>query len=221
MYGESSVIDSSLMGFLVSLIRKYCQLKQIISIYWHTIFARLSNWPYLNCGKGVRLHKGLQIKQFFWQQGDLRITLCGKNKIGAYTVIQGSAKLTFGVGSYCCEYCVFGVNEKIDIGRNVMIAPAVTIRDTDHCFDRTDIPMRNQGIITSPVTIEDDVWIGHGAIILKGVTIGTGAVVAAGAVVVKDVLPFSIVGGVPAKVISSRKPQTDANLVQKFVNCEK
>ncbi|MBI5750778.1 MAG: acyltransferase [Hydrogenophilales bacterium] len=85
-----------------------------------------------------------------------------------------------------------------------MIAQAVTIRDTDHGFDDVSIPMKSQGINTRPVKIEDDVWIGHGAIILRGVTIGAGAVVAAGALVNKDVPPYAIVGGVPAKVIRMR-----------------
>jgi acetyltransferase-like isoleucine patch superfamily enzyme len=55
-----------------------------------------------------------------------------------------------------------------------------------------------------PIIIEDDVWIGTGAIILKGVTIGEGAIVAAGALVIKDVPPYSVVGGIPAKVLKLR-----------------
>jgi phosphonate metabolism protein (transferase hexapeptide repeat family) len=58
-----------------------------------------------------------------------------------------------------------------------------------------------------PVTIGDDVWIGHGAIVLPGRTIGTGAVVAAGAVVTRDVAPYAIVAGVPARPIKTRFPQ--------------
>ena len=61
--------------------------------------------------------------------------------------------------------------------------------------------------IAQPVIIEDYVFIGPRAIILPGVTLGKGAVVAAGAVVTKDVEPFSIVGGVPAKVIGEREPK--------------
>ncbi len=109
-----------------------------------------------------------------------------------------------GCNSYIGEYSIIGCNEKIAIGRDVMIAQSVSIRDTDHVYEQIDIPMNQQGIITAPVIIDDNVWIGHGATILKGVHIGTGAIVAAGAVVTRNVEPFSIVGGVPAKKIGSR-----------------
>ncbi|MBM2294566.1 acyltransferase [Sulfitobacter pseudonitzschiae] len=119
-------------------------------------------------------------------------------------IIQGTGDFSMGRNSYLGEYSVIGCNERIEIGRDVMIAQSVSIRDTDHVFSRTDKPMNQQGIITAPIIVEDNVWIGHGATVLKGVRIGTGSVIAAGAVVVRDVEPFSIVGGVPAKKISSR-----------------
>ena len=104
------------------------------------------------------------------------------------------------------------INENIfiqggEIGNHVMIAPNVAILNSTHKIERTDIPMVMQeetwGI--NPV-IEDDVWIGRNAIILPGVTIGKGAVVAAGAVVTSNVDEYTIVGGVPAKFIKTRKP---------------
>jgi len=150
-------------------------------------------------GKGVRLRPFLNLNSSI-----LKIVLSGGNSIGAYSVIQGSGVIVFGHKSFCGDFCIFGVNEKINIGDNVMIAQAVTIRDTDHVFSALDKPMADQGITTSPVVIEHDVWIGHGAIILKGVRIGKGAIVAAGAVVKADVPPYSIVGGVPARIISHR-----------------
>jgi acetyltransferase-like isoleucine patch superfamily enzyme len=88
-----------------------------------------------------------------------------------------------------------------------MIAQLVSIRDTDHGYKRMDIPMNQQGIETDSVAIGNDVWIGHGVLITKGVTIGEGAIVAGGAVVTKDVPAFTIVGGVPAKLIKQRTKQ--------------
>lgn len=92
------------------------------------------------------------------------------------------------------------------IGNNVMIAANTSLIANMHKHDRTDIPMNMQGkIVDNKVIVEDDVWIGRNAVVMPGVRIGTGSIVAAGAVVTKDVPPYSIVGGVPAKVIKKRK----------------
>jgi len=168
--------------------------------------------PYLRMGPGCRISKGFTINEFRALQGPgLKICLEGNNNIGLYTLIQGSAILKMGRGSYFSGYNVVGVNNGITIGKNVMIASHATIRDTDHATEHTDIPMKEQGIISAPVVIEDDVWIGHAAVILKGVTICKGAVVAAGAVVTKDVPPYAIVGGVPAKLIKYRNADEGTN----------
>lgn len=94
----------------------------------------------------------------------------------------------------------------VAIGNNVMMAPECVIMTSSHSFDRTDIPMVEQGVTEPrPVIIEDDVWIGTRAIILPGVTIGCGSIIGAGAVVTRDVESYSIVGGVLAKKIRSRR----------------
>jgi len=86
-----------------------------------------------------------------------------------------------------------------------MMGPDVMIYTQNHRFDRIDIPMIEQGNTEpKPVVIEDDVWIAARSIILPGVTIGKGAVIAAGAVVTKDVPPYTVVGGVPARKIKLR-----------------
>jgi acetyltransferase-like isoleucine patch superfamily enzyme len=69
--------------------------------------------------------------------------------------------------------------------------------------------MKEQGVTRSFIKIGDDVWLGAGSTVLAGVTVGRGAIIAAGAVVTKDVPSFSIVGGVPAKIIKSRKSVSD------------
>lgn len=96
----------------------------------------------------------------------------------------------------------------IRIGSKVMFGPNVIIRGGNHnttvlgryMFDIHEKRMEDD----QPVTIEDDVWVGAGAIILMGVTIGLGAIIGAGAVVTHDVAPYSVVAGVPARVIRSR-----------------
>lgn len=94
-----------------------------------------------------------------------------------------------------------GAAESVRIGRNVLIAGRVYISDHDHVFDHPDLPPGRAGLKTAPVVIEDEVWIGEGAVILKGVTVGKRAVIGANAVVTKDVAPYTVVGGIPARVI--------------------
>ncbi len=92
----------------------------------------------------------------------------------------------------------------VEIGDNVLIGPHVTIATVNHRFDRANIPIRKQGHIIKGVVVEDDVWLAAGVILLPGVRIGRGSVIAAGSVVTRNVEPYSIVGGVPAKEIKKR-----------------
>ncbi len=93
----------------------------------------------------------------------------------------------------------------ITIGDDVMMGPRCTIFSRNHRTDDPTRPMNTQGFEEDkPVVIGDDVWLGANTTILPGVHIGSGSIVAAGAVVTGDVPPYSIVGGVPARVLRSR-----------------
>jgi acetyltransferase-like isoleucine patch superfamily enzyme len=104
------------------------------------------------------------------------------------------------------SFCYIEATGGLTIGDDVSIAHSVSILTTNHNYADLDLPIRDQGVQERATTISDDVWIGCGSRILAGVTIGKGAVVAAGAVVTKDVEPYAVVGGVPARQIGSRKP---------------
>ncbi|GEP28832.1 acetyltransferase [Cryobacterium levicorallinum] len=94
----------------------------------------------------------------------------------------------------------------VTIGDDVMMGPNVAIHATNHAFTDLARPMIEQGFSESArVTIGNDVWIGRGAIILPGVTIGDHTIIAAGAVVTKDVEPYKMAGGNPARVIGDRR----------------
>jgi acetyltransferase-like isoleucine patch superfamily enzyme len=94
---------------------------------------------------------------------------------------------------------------KVEIGNWVMLASQVSIVGGDHEFEIAGTPSIWAGRrANKTVVIEDDVWVGHGTIIMHGVRIGEGAIVAAGSVVTKDVEPYTIVGGSPAKAIRDR-----------------
>lgn len=136
--------------------------------------------------------------------------VCGKlllAKCGKEVNIEKNANFAYAVE--LGDYSGLGINCTISgrtlIGAHVMMGPDVCILTKNHRFDRIDIPMDQQGMSNEkPVTICDDVWIGTRVIILPGVTIGTGAVIGAGAVVTKDVPPYAIVGGAPAKLLKYR-----------------
>jgi len=94
----------------------------------------------------------------------------------------------------------------VTIGDGVRIAAYAVINTADHDFSDPERMICEQGFRVAPVTIEDDVWIGTGAVIGKGVRIGRGSVIGAGAVVTKDIPPYSVAVGVPCRVVRSRRP---------------
>lgn len=96
----------------------------------------------------------------------------------------------------------------VTIGNHVNLAQGITVSALNHNFEDTRLRIDEQGVNTSEIIIDDDVWIGANAVITAGVHIGRHSVVAAGAVVTKDVPEYSVVGGVPAKVIRTIR-QTD------------
>lgn len=113
---------------------------------------------------------------------------------GFHLAINEGAKLTLGSG-YINNNATIDCFESITVGHGVAISSGVTIRDSDNHS------INGNTVVTAPIVIEDNVWIGLNATILKGVRIGKGSVVAAGAVVTKDVPENTLVGGVPARML--------------------
>jgi maltose O-acetyltransferase len=145
-----------------------------------------------------RLH-GLKLRIFLYRKIGMKI---GMNCVVRRGVYLGSPnELALGDGSFIGRanlYCTGGVR----IGKNVNVSDGAVIITAKH-----DVNSPAFEALYEPITVDDWAWIATNAIVLAGVTIGEGAVVAAGAVVTKDVLPYSIVGGNPAKVIGERKKQ--------------
>lgn len=111
------------------------------------------------------------------------------------------AFIRIGANSLIGELNVLRGQGGITIGDRVYTAPMVQMLAVNHVFDDPTRPMVEQGITAEGIVIEDDVWIGAGAIITDGVRICKGAVVAAGAVVTEDVAPYTVVGGTPARLL--------------------
>jgi acetyltransferase-like isoleucine patch superfamily enzyme len=103
--------------------------------------------------------------------------------------------------------CWLGVNNficgKVEIGNGVILGPNVSIPGATHSIS-SNRPVAKSDLIISGTIIEESVWVGSNSTIIDGITIGKGAVIAANSVVTKDVLPFAIVGGVPAAFIKFR-----------------
>lgn len=167
--------------------------RKIGALFYYTIATHMPASTSVNIGQKA-------IRAFC---GKLMLKSCGK-KVNIEKGAQFSPRTSLG------DYSGIGINARINgtctIGDYVMMGTDVVVITRNHAFERTDIPMMHQGFEQErPVVIGNDVWIGDRAIILAGVHVGDGAIIAAGAVVTHDVPPYSIVAGVPARVIKERK----------------
>lgn len=120
--------------------------------------------------------------------------------------VRITGKFSMGEGSSIAQNCtISGESAGVFIGKNVMIAPNVVIVAFAHGIKKINLPMSKQDYEEASVVIEDDVWIGANCTIVKGITIGTGSVIGANSFLNKNVQPYSIMGGVPAKLIGVRE----------------
>ncbi len=129
-----------------------------------------------------------------------------KFELGARSLIEDYSVINNAVGDVIIgEHSLIGVSNAVTgpvvIGNEVLIGQNVVISALDHGYEDVNTPISQQKCKTSLITIEDDVWIGANVVITSGVRIGTHSTVAAGSVVVKDVPPFSLVVGNPARLI--------------------
>lgn len=171
------------------LLRTFC----LVFYYLILIHLPASNNKYFKFLRRLRAY--FTSKLFLKAGKNINIEKGANFGIGSNIEIGNNS----GIGVYC------HVRGPLKIGSDVMMGPEVRILTNSHVFDRTDIPMRFQGNKVEAVEIGDDVWIGTRVIILPGVKIGKGSIIAAGAVVTKNVPSYSIVGGIPAKLIKYRK----------------
>jgi acetyltransferase-like isoleucine patch superfamily enzyme len=172
-------------------------------------WAAIENGVRLRYASNITLHHGTYL-----DYGTYLHACPGGIEVGPGTIVMHGAVLHvynfrnlpgsfIHIGRDCLvgEYSIIRGQGGVTIGDRVYTSPLVQIIAVNHVFDDPGKPFVDQGITTQGITIEDDVWLGSGAIITDGVHIGKGAVVAAGAVVVNDVPAHTIVGGVPARIL--------------------
>lgn len=178
------------------MLKKIYQLIQIATPHARGLIHSLMYfWVYKKLGRGVRI----------WANTHIRNKDCialGNNVTIPFGCFISPLSLTVGANSW------LGVNAficgRVSIGSNVAIGPGVVIPGASHSFrGNRDIVMTAPLEVIGTV-IKDGAWIGGNAVIIDGVTIGEGAVIGAGAVVTKNVPPFSIAVGNPARVIGCR-----------------
>lgn len=126
--------------------------------------------------------------------------------VGHQAILKGyyENELRIGDGTWIGQQCFFHAAGGLTIGANVGVGPAVKVITSMHEEAGRTIPILHAKVARAPVVIEDDADLGVGAIVLPGVRIGRGAQVGAGAVVTRDVPPYAVVAGSPARLLRER-----------------
>jgi acetyltransferase-like isoleucine patch superfamily enzyme len=175
--------------------------------YWRFLRFKLAN-PHVITTGFIFLGKRVEV---YARPGYGRLILGRWVHIGDGTSLRcHEGSLTIG------DKVVFGRNNvvnsylDISIGATTIVADMVYVTDFDHVFADASLPIKDQGIVKAPVRIGADVWLGTKVSVVRGTTILDGCVVAANAVVTKDLPPYSIAAGVPARVLRSRLDDHDA-----------
>ncbi|MED4288146.1 acyltransferase [Priestia megaterium] len=156
----------------------------------------------------LRVIKNILVAISYFTLNSLRIAKVKREantRIYYNVLVKEPQNIVIGKDTFINNGCLlWGAPEgKISIGNDVLFGPSVKIIASNH-GTALDYLIRENPWHDGDIVIEDDVWIGANVVILKGVTIGRGAVIAAGAIVNKDVEPYTIVGGIPAKKIKDR-----------------
>jgi acetyltransferase-like isoleucine patch superfamily enzyme len=192
-----TIVGIGLRGILYRLIMRMNGLAAIEN----NVRLRFAN--HITLGRGVYLDQGTYLHACpnGIQIGDNSIIMHGA-VLHVYN-FRGlpTAGIKIGKDSLVGEYSVIRGQGGVTIGDRVFTSPFTQILAVNHVFNDPNRPFVDQGITAEGIVIEDDVWLGAGAIVTDGVRVGKGSVVAAGAVVTKDVLPYTVVAGVPARQI--------------------
>jgi acetyltransferase-like isoleucine patch superfamily enzyme len=162
---------------------------------------------------GISLGRSATIERGVVLDGYARngIRIGARTRLGPFTAISCTSHLSFfgegfsiGEDSGIGEYSFIGAAGGVTIGDNVIMGQFISFHSQEHEFPDTDTPIRQQGTSQRGITIGDNCWIGARVTFLDGSQLGDGCVVAAGAVVRGEIPPFSVIAGIPARIVGSR-----------------
>lgn len=160
----------------------------------------------ITCGKSVTIDNNVKINALSKKGIYIgnNVSILNNTIIDCSGVFNNIGEgLTIGDNVGIAQNCFIQVRAHVSIGNDVIFGPNVSIFSENHLYQNTNIPIRKQGVTRQGVVIEDGVWIGTRAVVLDGVSIGKNSVIAAGSVVNKNVPPYTVYGGVPAKLIKN------------------
>ena len=198
-------------GGPLTLLR-FMRRNRMLNLKYGRLIVRLFRRRYLTpYGRRLKLD-GLA---FIGPKVVLQIGRGARVELGRWSWVGHGSKVrchegvvSIGAKTVLGQECTISAYQHVSIGRECVIADRVMLIDFDHGIVEVDRPIRHQGIYKRDVRVGNNVWIGYGACILRGVTVGDNAVIGTNAVVTKDVPPNAIVGGVPARIIRMRdEPQ--------------
>jgi acetyltransferase-like isoleucine patch superfamily enzyme len=195
-----------LHGGLITLLR-FMRAKGMLNFKYARLLARLGRKKLL-LGRRLRLD-GIA---FVGPRCELEVGRKGTLELGRWSWIGHGSKIrshegtvSIGAKTVLGQECTISSFQHVSIGRECVIADRVMLIDFDHGMVEVERPIRLQGIYKRDVHVGNNVWIGYGACILRGVIVGDNAVIGTNAVVTKDVPANAVVGGVPARIIRMRK----------------
>jgi acetyltransferase-like isoleucine patch superfamily enzyme len=193
-------------GGVLTLLR-FMRRRRMLNAKYLRVALRLGLWK-LRLGRRLKLD-GMA---FIGPGCQLEVGRTAVLQLGRWSWIGHRSKIrchegsvSFGAKSVMGQECTISAFQHISIGRECVIADRVMLIDFDHGVVDVEKPIRLQGIYKRDVRVGNNVWIGYGACVLRGITVGDNAVIGANAVVTHNVPANAVVGGVPARLIRMRE----------------
>jgi acetyltransferase-like isoleucine patch superfamily enzyme len=180
-------------GLILGKIGPFCMIMKDVD---------LRGCPGIFLSSKVKLRMHASIRRSYARN---RVILGNNASVHEYAVIKSrGGDIAIGDNTFVSSFVNIAAKGKVAIGRNVMLANGCRLETGTHGFDDIKLPIKQQEASSLGIVIEDDCWLGAGVVVVDNVRIGRGSVIGAGSVVTKNVPPYSIAVGVPARVLKTR-----------------